>query len=340
MLNKKIKKNHKEDWITELTNAITNPDELLRTLNLKSNTKYFKNIQVQKLFSLRVPKTFVSRMKKNDPFDPLLLQILPHTKELKNNHNFVQDPLEETKNVIIPGLIRKYNNRILLLLKTNCAINCRYCFRRYFPYSQHPGNKENLNLAIQYIKNQTDLNEVILSGGDPLMAKDHEIQWIVNTLSNIYHIKRLRIHTRLPIVIPSRITNNLCKILSTTRLKILIVTHINHAQEINHELQYNINKLHKLGITLLNQSVLLRGINDNAKILSQLSNKLFDINILPYYLHILDKVKSTTHFYVSEKQASIIVVELLSMISGFLVPKLVCEHPGKNSKIYINLNMK
>lgn len=335
------KQKNKEQWINELTNTITSLDELLTILNLKyDNNKYYKKISAQKLFSLRVPRNFVTRMKKNNPLDPLLLQVLPSEQELIENKNFILDPLKEKENIISPGLIQKYKNRVLLLLKTNCAVNCRYCFRRYFPYSNNSGNKENWNLAIKNIKKERNIEEVILSGGDPLMAKDHEISWILESLSKINHVKRLRIHTRLPIVIPCRITNNLCKMLKETRLKTIIVTHINHAQEINDELQYYINKLNKSRITLLNQSVLLRGINDNAQILSELSNKLFNINILPYYLHILDKVRSTTHFYVSEKEASTIIIKLLSMLSGFLVPKLVRECSGKKSKIPINLNMK
>lgn len=335
-----FKKKIREKWVNELSDVVTDLNELLTILNLQFNNKCYQGIYAQELFSLRVPRTFISRMKQGDPRDPLLLQILPSNQEFIDNKNFLNSPLNEEKNIISPGLMQKYNNRALLLLKTSCAINCRYCFRRHFPYNLHSGNKKNWNTALQKIKKMKNLNEIILSGGDPLMAKDKELDWIIKKIGNIDHIKILRIHTRLPVVIPNRITKTLCQTFNESRLKILLVTHINHAKEINKEFQLKIEQLFlQSKITLLNQSVLLKGINDDAKILSNLSNKLFENNILPYYLHILDKVKGTSHFYVSKKEASKIFKQLLTMLSGFLVPKLVYEHQKMYSKVPVSLNI-
>ena len=330
----KILTRKKEKWLYELSNSITQPKELLKILNLKNNSKYYKS-QSDKIFSLRVPHSFVSRMTKNNPQDPLFLQVITNNQEFLNAPGYTKDPIKEKKNIILPGLLHKYNDRVLLLIKTNCAINCRYCFRKYFPYEDNQGNKINWIKALEYIQKNKNLNEVIFSGGDPLMAKDHELSWLIESISNINHIKRLRIHTRLPIVIPNRITSSLCQIFFKSSLKIIIVTHINHPQEIDNNLSKSLLKLKKSGVILLNQSVLLRNINDNSSILAELSNRLCENNILPYYLHILDKVSGTMHFSVSEKKAKAIILNLMKMISGYLVPKLVRDTNSKCSKLMI-----
>ena len=211
------------------------------------------------------------------------------------------------------------------MVKGGCAVNCRYCFRRHFPYHQNKGNKANWQQALDYIAQNPQIEEVILSGGDPLMAKDHELDWLIKRLENIPHLSRLRIHTRLPVVIPQRITDEFCQILADSRLQTLLVTHINHANEIDDMLSTAMAKLKNVGVTLLNQSVLLKNINDDAYILKTLSEKLFRIGILPYYLHLLDKVEGASHFYINDESAAEIYRVLQSLTSGYLVPKLARE---------------
>ncbi|ANZ22274.1 EF-P beta-lysylation protein EpmB [Buchnera aphidicola (Diuraphis noxia)] len=324
----------RDKWLYELSTSITQPKELLKILKLDSYKQYSK-LKKNKIFPFRVPLSFVLRMKKNDPQDPLFLQVITNNQEFLNTVKYIKDPIKETNHIVLPGLLHKYNDRVLLLVKTNCAINCRYCFRKYFPYEKNKGKKSNWIRALEYIKKNKYLNEVILSGGDPLMAKDHELLWLVTYLSKINHIKRLRIHTRLPIVIPNRITSDLCNIFVKSSLKIVFVTHINHPQEINQELSQSLLKLKESGVILLNQSVLLKNINDDAIILAELSSLLFENNILPYYLHILDKVSGAMHFSVSIKKAKYIMKDLIKMISGYLVPKLVYDIGSKDNKLII-----
>ncbi|MXP67802.1 EF-P beta-lysylation protein EpmB [Pantoea sp. Aalb] len=328
----------REDWLKQLSDVVTNRAELLKLVKLDQDNSltYSKETQIQKCFALRVPRTFIKKMIPGNSKDPLLLQVLTTYQELIHVSGYSYDPLNEQRNVV-PGLLHKYKNRILLLVKNGCAIHCRYCFRRYFPYQNNPGNKSSWQIAIKYISIHTELDEVIFSGGDPLMAKDHEIAWLVKSLTNIPHIKRLRIHTRLPVVIPARITRNLCQIFSRTRLQILFVTHINHIQEIDDDLYKSMQLLKYSGVTLLNQSVLLRAINDNAQTLANLSNGLFNIGILPYYLHVMDKIHGAAHFFVSDDKARNLLHQLMEMVSGYMVPKLMREISGKPSKIPINL---
>ncbi|CRK85493.1 L-lysine 2,3-aminomutase [Candidatus Providencia siddallii] len=306
----------------QISKTITDPNKLLQLLNLKDRQILNGGINNYKRFPLRVPLSFFYRMKKGDPLDPLLLQVLTVKAELETHLGFSVDPNKEHNNKI-PGLLHKYHNRVLLLVKNSCAVNCRYCFRRYFPYRNNRINKSNWIAAINYIKNNIKIDEVILSGGDPLMAKDYELSWLINKIENILHIKRLRIHTRLPVVIPERITDTLCEIFSCSRLQIIMVTHINHANEINDLLIIAMQKLKRSGVSLFNQSVLLRQINDNFHDLLNLSNALFDAGILPYYLHLLDKVNGAAHFLVTNAEAQQLIKLLLSKVSGYLVPKLV-----------------
>ena len=197
----------------------------------------------------------------------------------------------EEQHSVVPGLLHKYSNRALLLVKGGCAVNCRYCFRRHFPYAENQGNKRNWQMALEYIAAHPRLDEIIFSGGDPLMAKDHELDWLLTQLEAIPHIKRLRIHSRLPVVIPARITDTLVARISASSLQVLLVNHVNHANEIDAAFRSSMKKLRMAGVTLLNQSVLLRGVNDNAHTLADLSNALFDAGVMPYYLHVLDKVR-------------------------------------------------
>ena len=292
----------REDWLHQLAEVVTEPDELLKLLNLEHLPALSAGADARRLFALRVPRAFIRRMEKGNPDDPLLRQVLTLQEEFIVTPGYSTDPLEEQQSAV-PGVLHKYRNRALLLVKGGCAVNCRYCFRRHFPYQDNQGNKRNWRAALDYIRQHPELDEIIFSGGDPLMAKDHELDWLISELESIPHIRRLRIHSRLPVVIPARITDGLCQRLTGTRLQVIMVTHINHANEIDQPLKDAMGLLKKAGVTLLNQSVLLRGVNDDAGTLAALSNALFDSGILPYYLHVLDKVQGAVHFFVSVEQA-------------------------------------
>jgi len=329
----------REDWLYQLADVITDPDELLQMLSLHMHPQLPQGRDARRLFALRVPRAFAARMQPGDANDPLLRQVLTSRDEFINAPGFTLDPLDEQQSAV-PGLLHKYRNRALLLVKGGCAVNCRYCFRRHFPYQDHQGNKANWLQAVDYIRQHAELDEIILSGGDPLMAKDHELDWLIGQLEAIPHLKRLRIHTRLPVVIPARITATLCQRLSLSRLQVLMVTHINHANEIDLPLRTGLAQLRQAGVTLLNQSVLLRGINDHADTLASLSNALFDAGVLPYYLHLLDKVQGAAHFMVSDQQARVIMKSLLGKVSGYLVPRLTREIAGEASKTPLDLYLK
>ncbi|MCQ9122252.1 EF-P beta-lysylation protein EpmB [Rodentibacter pneumotropicus] len=320
-----------QNWLAILKNAISDPQVLLKILDLpKKDFEYALNART--LFALRVPQPFVSKMEKGNPNDPLFLQVMCSDLEFVQAEGFSTDPLEEQNSNAVPNVLHKYQNRLLFMVKGGCAVNCRYCFRRHFPYDENPGNKKSWQQALDYIAEHTEIEEVIFSGGDPLMAKDHELTWLIKRLENLPHLQRLRIHTRLPVVIPQRITDEFCAILEKSRLQTVMVTHINHPNEIDELLAYAMKKLRNAGITLLNQSVLLKGINDDAQVLKNLSDKLFQIGILPYYLHLLDKVQGASHFLVGDNQAMAIYKTLQSLTSGYLVPKLAREIAGEPNK--------
>lgn len=319
-----------QNWLEILAEAVSDPKELLQILNLPVE-KFEKSIAARRLFPLRVPRPFIDKMEKGNPQDPLFLQVMSLEQEFLVAEGFSKDPLEEQETAA-PNVLHKYHNRLLLMVKGGCAVNCRYCFRRHFPYEQNKGNKANWQQALDYIAQNPQIEEVILSGGDPLMAKDHELDWLIKRLENIPHLTRLRIHTRLPVVIPQRITDDFCRILADSRLQSVVVTHINHANEIDETLSAYVAKLKNAGVTLLNQSVLLKNINDDPQILKNLSEKLFQIGILPYYLHLLDKVEGAAHFYLSDESAVEIYRVLQSITSGYLVPKLAREIANQPNK--------
>lgn len=324
-------------WLTELAGAVSNPLELLKQLEIDP-TPWLTGLQARQLFAQRVPQSFIDRMEKGNPYDPLLRQVLPLNEEFEIHDGYSTDPLDEQDNVL-PGLLHKYRSRVLMIVKGGCAINCRYCFRRHFPYQDNKGNKTTWQQSLDYIASHPELDEVILSGGDPLMAKDAELQWLVEGISAIPHIKTLRIHTRLPVVIPSRITNGLCDLLKQSRTNVVVVTHINHANEINRQLIEALIELKRAGVHLLNQSVLLKGINNSIEAQANLSHALFSAGVLPYYLHVLDKVQGAAHFYVSDEEARQIIQGLMIQVSGYLVPKLTREIGGEKSKTPLDLHL-
>jgi EF-P beta-lysylation protein EpmB len=327
-----------QNWLKQLSNAISDPHKLLAQLEIEA-TPWENGLKARRLFPMRVPQSFVDRMEKGNPYDPLLRQVLPLSQEFEVHDGYSEDPLEERGNAV-PGLLHKYRNRALMIVKGGCAINCRYCFRRHFPYNENKGGKANWQKALEYIASKPEIDELILSGGDPLMAKDSELAWLIEQAECIPHLKTLRIHSRLPVVIPDRITAELCEVLEKTRLNTILVTHINHANEIDSALKRAMTRVKASHTTLLNQGVLLKGVNDSVDAQVELSHALFAAGILPYYLHVLDKVQGAAHFYISDEQAKAIIHGLIARVSGYLVPKLTREEGGKASKTPLDLHLE
>ena len=322
-------------WQKDLRQVITDPKKLLALLNINADT-YLQHFKAKKLFPVRVPLPFIKRMHKNDFNDPLLRQVMPLSSEFIVSDGFTTDPLKE-HDTAAEGLLHKYKNRALMIVKAGCAINCRYCFRRHFPYQDNSPNKLRWQPALKYISEHTEISEIIFSGGDPLMASDEHLAWLVKQIEIIPHVKRLRIHTRLPVVIPNRITNSLVNLLKNTRLKATMVLHINHSNEIDNDFTNALEPLREARIPLFNQSVLLKDINDNSATLIALSEKMFDVGIIPYYLHLFDPVQGAAHFNVTEERAVNIVNDMLAHLPGFLMPRLVREIAGQANKTPINL---
>lgn len=321
-------------WQKELANAVKNPLQLLQLLEIEPERANLSEA-ARKNFPMLVPLPFIKKMKKGDILDPLLQQVLPIEKEDRRIEGYSLDPLGEHQNGI-QGVLHKYKSRVLLILKTGCAVNCRYCFRRHFPYQDNNLNKQQFVEVLNYLKQHPEVNEVILSGGDPLMSKDEFLQFIVSELEQLPQLKRLRFHTRLPVVIPQRITSELCTLLKNSSLKVIFVLHINHANEIDEVFTESMKKLHQAGIQLLNQSVLLKGVNDNCQALVALSEALSQAHILPYYLFLLDKVQGAQHFDLETKQAQFLIKQITAELPGYLVPKLSREIAGEKSKTLIN----
>lgn len=322
------------NWQTDLSQSISSIDKLLNYLQLDPQQLSVSQ-QANLDFPLRVPWPFVRRMERGNPYDPLLAQVLPTAAEMHSTDGYSDDPLDESNHNPVPGIVHKYGNRLLLIVSPNCAINCRYCFRRHFPYSDNRQSKAQWHKALAYISSKPEINEVIYSGGDPLAANDKFLSWLTEQIAAIPHIKRLRIHSRLPVVIPSRINPQFFNWATTTRLKPIMVLHINHGNEIDQALTNSIDQCIDHGITLLNQTVLLKGINDNATTLTALSEKLFDCGVMPYYLHLLDPVAGASHFDIDVERAKQIYALLQADLPGFLVPKLVVEIAGKSNKTLI-----
>jgi len=327
---KLLKAGESADWQFELANAITSVDELLYELGLEHiENKLIRNSD----FSLRVPRAFVKKMQKGDADDPLLMQVLPVASE--NTLSGLTDPVGDLNAMATPGLLHKYKGRVLLVTTGACAIHCRYCFRRHFPYSSSNPRKNEWQQAIEYLRTHDDVHEVILSGGDPLVLDSEKLERLCTALEQIPHIKWLRIHTRLPVVLPSRIDNGLITLLQKLRFRITLVIHANHANELMSDELEALQRLASTGITLLNQSVLLKGVNDSTASLISLSKRLYQAGVLPYYLHMLDPVQGAMHFDVTKNRAIEIQNKLKQELPGFLVPRLVREMPGEASKTAI-----
>lgn len=324
-------------WQQLLSGSITSPKELLARLNLPTDIWLPGAEEGHKLFQVRVPEPFLARMEKGNPADPLLRQVLPVNLETHSADGFVADPLEEGGAIQTTGLIRKYRSRALLMVTGQCAINCRYCFRRHFPYDEQRLSPADRRKVLDTLAASPEINEVIFSGGDPLAVSDQLLSQWASSISSIPHIRRIRLHTRLPVVIPQRVCKALLSWISSTQVQIVMVLHINHPAEIDNPTRQALSLLRSAGVTLLNQSVMLRGVNDHADVLETLSEALFDAGVLPYYLHAFDPVSGAQHFDVPDEEARLLINELLSRLPGFLVPRLVREIPGKPSKTPIDL---
>jgi EF-P beta-lysylation protein EpmB len=320
-----------QNWQDALATIIRDPQQLFEQLQLDL-TKLPAAIQACQQFPLRVPQSYVARMEPGNPLDPLLLQVLPQGQELDYQPGFSTDPLEEANSNPRPGLIHKYHGRVLLVVSGGCAINCRYCFRRHFPYSDNNPGRKAWQDTLSYVADDPTISEVILSGGDPLAASDQLLSELVEQIAAIGHVKRLRIHSRLPIVIPQRIDDHCLQWLSNTRLQTVMVVHCNHANEIDRQVGDSLLAMQRAGITVLNQTVLLKGINDSSDALCKLSEQLFRYGVLPYYLHLLDRVQGAAHFLIEEQEASTLLATLIKRLPGYLVPKLVRELPNQPAK--------
>jgi EF-P beta-lysylation protein EpmB len=326
------------NWQKELARAFTTPESLLEYLGIAPET-FMQHFPARRLFSMRVPRPFADLMVHGDWHDPLLQQVIPREQEFMSPVDFVTDPLNEQNNQT-PGILHKYLNRALLIVKGGCAVNCRYCFRRHFPYQENTVSKQQWLAVIEYIRRDTALDEIIFSGGDPLMAKDSHLAWLAEHISAIAHIKRIRIHTRLPVVIPQRIDTDFMQWFGALPQQKIMVLHINHAHEVSDALKQRCTALKRLGVTIFNQAVLLKGINDTPDKQIALNEAVFDAGILPYYLHMLDKVKGAAHFDVSDQDAVNIMAEIIKRQPGYLVPKLVREIAGQPGKTPIDLGLQ
>ena len=321
-------------WQRELAAAIRTPEALCAALDLDPAIAAAARAAGD-TFPLLVPRGFLARMRKGDPRDPLLLQVLPQPRERAAAPGFSADPLHEAIALAAPGLVHKYAGRALLLLTGSCAINCRYCFRREFPYTERGATTAGTEAALAAIAADASLHEVILSGGDPLLVADDRLRGIIDRLETIPHVRRLRIHSRLPVVLPERVTGDLVGLLAATRLTTTVVIHANHAQELDAAVADACDQLRAARAILLNQAVLLKDVNDSVPALQALSERLLDLGVVPYYLHLLDRVRGTAHFEVDERAARLLHDELRGRLPGYAVPRLAREVPGGPAKLWI-----
>ena len=324
------------DWQTELSKAIRDPKQLFERLQINDESLQQQAFSASKDFKLFVTESYLKRIKLGDLDDPLLKQILPNAAELQSHPQYTRDPLAEAESTPIPGLLHKYQGRALIITNGHCAINCRFCFRRNFPYqSNHfAGNTE--AAIYDYLRADPSIEEVILSGGDPLLHNTHSLSRILHQFEQIPHITRLLIHTRITIVLTNRINTALLDLFDATSLKIIMVIHCNHAQEIDQDVKTALAQIKVHCHSLLNQSVLLKGVNNDLKTLIDLQKALFDNQVQSYYLHILDKVKGAQHFDSPLNEAKSLYQALSSACSGYMLPKLVIEEAGASMKTLLS----
>jgi len=321
-------------WQRDFAEAVTDPAELLALLGL-GDEWLAPARAAAKLFPLRVPRSFVARMRHRDANDPLLRQVLPLAEELDEVTGFMTDPNQESDYRLAPGLLRKYSSRALLIATEACTMHCRYCFRREFPYDEQQGETGRWNEAVAAIAADRSITELILSGGDPLSVSNARLRALSSALENVTHLESLRLHTRNAIALPSRIDQGFIEWLRALRWRVTIVLHVNHPNEIAADALDALERLRGTGALLLNQSTLLRGVNDDVQILTELSRRLHRHGVLPYYLHLLDRVRGSAHFEVADATAIALIKTLAQQLPGYLVPKLVREVAGAEAKTVI-----
>lgn len=318
-------------WHDELAAAIRDPHALIDRLGLPDEFREPAS-RAAKLFPVVVTESYLARMRSGDPHDPLLRQVLPLDLEFDQTPGFSADAVGDSESQLAPGLLQKYTGRALMIATGACAIHCRYCFRRHFPYGAAPRRLDDWEPALAALRADESIHEIILSGGDPLMLTDRRISELIALLADIPHLRRLRIHSRLPIVLPSRVTERLIEILTSNRLSPVMVVHANHGCELASDCGSALQKLVRSGIPTLNQAVLLRGVNDDANILADLCERLVDLGVMPYYLHQLDRVTGAGHFEVAEEIGLNLIAELLRRLPGYAVPRYVRELAGAAHK--------
>ncbi len=321
-------------WSTILSGMMISPQDLSSKcqLNLETMT------EANKAFPLRVPQRWLSKIPPGDSTHPLLKQILPSSTELLSTPGYTEDALQESNVNHATGLLHKYHRRVLLLASPACAIHCRYCFRRHFPYHENQPKQSDWDSTLNYIRENKSIHEVILSGGDPLMLKQTQLNALVEQIDAIPHVHTLRFHSRMPVVLPERIDDAFLQLMQSIRCKIVMVIHSNHPLELDDDVKGALTQLRDYKVHLLNQSVILKGVNDNQEALLSLSQRLWACHTLPYYLHMPDKVAGTAHFDVSLEKATQLVQFLSEHLPGYLVPKLVQEVPGALAKQNVNLS--
>lgn len=325
-------KSHKRDqnWQKQHAEALRKPAELLQQLALPASLLAPAQAASAR-FSMRVPDAWLARIKTGDPDDPLLRQILPVAEELTHSEDFSTDPVGDREARVLPGLLHKYQGRVLLMTTGACAIHCRYCFRRHYPYADDNFLTQ-LPAILDYIRADSSIHEIILSGGDPLSLSNERLTSLIQQIQTISHIKRLRIHSRTPVVLPERLDDGLLELLQAVNLQTVIVIHCNHPHELDEQVLETLSAMRECGLTLLNQSVLLKGVNDNVDTLVRLSERLFSVGVLAYYLHQLDRVDGAQHFEVPDARAITLHNELRQRLPGYLLPELVREQRGAHAK--------
>ncbi|HYG05819.1 MAG TPA: EF-P beta-lysylation protein EpmB [Stenotrophomonas sp.] len=318
-------------WQALWRDAVRDPRELLALLGLAPEAVGLSEAAAAQ-FALRVPRGFVARMRPGDPADPLLRQVLPIDEEMRAVPGFGLDAVGDAAARTANGVIQKYRGRALLIATGSCAVNCRYCFRRHFPYAQETAAREGWREAVAAIAADESIEEVLLSGGDPLSLATPKLAELTTALAGIPHLKRLRIHSRLPVVLPERVDAELTDWLAALPWPVALVIHANHANEFDANVDAAMLRLREAGVQLLNQAVLLRGVNDEVDTLAALSERCFTAGVLPYYLHQLDRVAGVAHYEVSDERARALHGALAARLSGYLVPRLVREVQGDTGK--------
>lgn len=328
---KAVEQTSSASWQRQLADAVRSPQKLLQRLGFFDDNRV-TDLTVETDFPLLVPNSFIARMEPRNPSDPLLLQVLPTQQETIPAKGFSSDPVDDRNARKAPGLLQKYQGRALLITTGTCAVHCRYCFRREYPYQSDPRRMDDWLPALEQIAADKTLSEVILSGGDPLVLNDDRLSKLVKQIDRIPHIERIRIHSRLPIVLPARVTDNLLTLLTSVRSRVVMVVHSNHGNEVVGDCADSLQRLVRSGIPVLNQAVLLKRVNDSVAALEALCRNLINIGVIPYYLHQLDRVQGAAHFEVPTERGLQLTNELAKRLPGYAVPRYVQEIPGALGK--------